>query len=198
MGLVRGPAWRRVARRRRRIEGAQPRAPGSRSAGGCHAAPAPDTDRTCEAASCHAWGVRVHVTCAPAPPAGRHTCRWCEKCAPDGVSAWVFAGRRKRPPVRGALLELLGSTRLFMRGPSPPPRRAKGVPGAGAVLASCAHEARRKALRQVLGIVRLCKAGRVEGRLIQLRDLGSYCSGRSRGSAVRTSPLASRPGWYLG
>ena len=68
MGLARGPAWRRVARRRRRIEGAQPRAPGSRSAGGCHVAPAPDTDRTCEAASCHAWGVRVHVTCAPAPP----------------------------------------------------------------------------------------------------------------------------------
>ena len=57
---------------------------------------------------------------ASAPPVGYHTCRWCEKCAPDGVPTWVFAGRRKRPPARGALLELLGSTRLFMRGPSPP------------------------------------------------------------------------------
>ena len=54
------------------------------------------------------------------PPVGHHTCRWCEKCAPDGVPTWVFAGRQKRPPARGALLELLGSTRLFMRGPSPP------------------------------------------------------------------------------
>ena len=83
---------------------------------------------------------------ATAPPAGRHTCRWCEKCAPDGVPAWVFAGRRKRPPARGALLELLGSTRLFMRGPSPPPRRPKGGLGARAGLASCAHEARWGAL----------------------------------------------------
>ena len=54
---------------------------------------------------------------SPAPPAGLHTRRWCEKCAPDGVPPWVFAGRRKRPPVRGALLGLLGSTRPFTRGP---------------------------------------------------------------------------------
>ena len=83
---------------------------------------------------------------ATAPPAGHHTCRWCEKCAPDGVPTWVFAGRRKRPPARGALLELLGSTRLFMRGPSPPPRRPKGGLGARAGLASRDHEARWGAL----------------------------------------------------
>ena len=95
-------------------------------------------------------GARVHVTCAPAPPrpppVGHHTCRWCEKCAPDGVPTWVFAGRRKRPPARGALLELLGSTRLFMRGPSPPPRRPKDGLGARAGLASRDHEARWGAL----------------------------------------------------
>ena len=56
---------------------------------------------------------------APTPPAGRHTRQRCEKCAPDGVPSWVFAGRRKRPPVRGALFGLLGSTRPFMRGPRP-------------------------------------------------------------------------------
>ena len=80
------------------------------------------------------------------PPVGHHTCRWCEKCAPDGVPTWVFAGRRKRPPARGALLELLGSTRLFMRGPSPLPRRPKGGLGARAGLASRDHEARWGAL----------------------------------------------------
>ena len=53
------------------------------------------------------------------PPAGRHTRQRCEKCAPDGVPSWVFAGRRKRPPVRGALLGLSGSTRPFTRGPRP-------------------------------------------------------------------------------
>ena len=54
---------------------------------------------------------------APTPPAGRHTRQRCEKCAPDGVPSWVFAGRRKRPPVRGALFGLSGSTRPFTRGP---------------------------------------------------------------------------------
>ena len=53
------------------------------------------------------------------PPAGRHTRQWPEKCAPDGVPSWVFAGRRKRPPVRGALFGLSGSTCPFTRGPRP-------------------------------------------------------------------------------
>ena len=53
------------------------------------------------------------------PPAGRHTRQWPEKCAPDGVPSWVFAGRRKRPPVRGALFGLSGSTCPFTRAPRP-------------------------------------------------------------------------------
>ena len=99
------------------------RPPGaSPPAGACHAAPAPDTDRPRAAASCHAGGLPYTQPASRhslGPPAGRHTRQWCEKCAPDGVPSWVFAGRRKRPPVRGALFGLLGSTRPFTRGPRP-------------------------------------------------------------------------------
>ena len=107
-----GPARHRPAR----PLGASP------PAGACHAAPAPDTDRPRAAASCHAGGLpytRPAPRRRPGPPAGRHTRQRREKCAPDGVPSWVFAGRRKRPPVRGALFGLLGSTRPFTRGPRP-------------------------------------------------------------------------------
>ena len=104
------------ARRRPAPPGASP------PAGACHAAPAPDTDRPHAAASCHAGGLpytRPAPRRRPGPPAGRHTRQRREKCAPDGVPSWVFAGHRKRPPVRGALFGLLGSTRPFTRGPRP-------------------------------------------------------------------------------
>ena len=94
------------------------------AAGGAVAqAPAPDTDRPRAAASCHARGDSRTRNLRPGtplvPPAGRHTWQWPEKCAPDGVPSWVFAGRRKRPPVRGALFGLSGSTCPFTRGPRP-------------------------------------------------------------------------------
>lgn len=105
------------------LRGAVPHVPGaSPPAGACHAAPAPDTDRPRAAASCHAGGLPYTQPASRhslGPPAGRHTRQRCEKCAPDGVPTWVFAGRRKRPPVRGALFGLLGSTRPFTRGPRP-------------------------------------------------------------------------------
>ena len=123
-GSARWPAMGRAARavldgllfaRRRPARPPAHRPP----AGACHA-PAPDTDRPRAAASCHAGGLpytRPAPRRRPDPPAGRHTRQRREKCAPDGVPSWVFAGRRKRPPVRGALFGLLGSTRPFTRGP---------------------------------------------------------------------------------
>ena len=48
-------------------------------------APAPDTDRPRAAASCHARGTPVHVTCAPAPP------------RPPGRPPYPTAARKVRP-----------------------------------------------------------------------------------------------------
>ena len=95
---TRAPSGGRLSRRRRRLTRIGPARPHPVTRGG------PRTR-----------GLRPGAS--PAPPAGLHTRRWCEKCAPDGVPPWVFAGRRKRPPVRGALFGLLGSTRPFTRGP---------------------------------------------------------------------------------
>ena len=122
-----GPSWdarRALCLMASRLRGAVPHALSAhrRRRGPVTQAPAPDTDRPRAAASCHAGGSRtrnLRPGAAPTPPAGRHTWQRPEKCAPDGVPSWVFAGRRKRPPVWGALFGLLGSTRPFTRGPRP-------------------------------------------------------------------------------
>ena len=136
-----GPAWgarRPPATSRRRHAGAVRREAVTR-------APAPDTDRPRAAASCHARGTPVHVTCAPAPPWSPRPAAILgsgPKSAPLTGCPRGFSQVAGNDHPSGAHFSGCQGVPALSRGdPGPWPRRARGGSGAGAGSAACDYEA---------------------------------------------------------
>ena len=129
------------------LRAAPSRTPSRRIAagGGVAQAPAPDTDRPRAAASCHARGTPVHVTCAPAPPWSPRPAAILgsgPKSAPLTGCPRGFSQVAGNGHPSGAHFSGCQGVRALSRGdPGPWPRRAKGGSGARAGSASCDYEA---------------------------------------------------------